>query len=69
MSKEKKLTADVKELLTEKVNEVFLAMQEKLGIQSGDIYPCQAFMLEKQEENMAELISDVLIAQKEGRWF
>ena len=47
---------ELKEFLDEKINEVFLEYQTKMGIESGDIYPLEAFALDDLEDQMTDLI-------------
>jgi len=47
---------ELKEFLDEKINEVFLEYQTKMGIESGDIHPLEAFALDNLEDQMTDLI-------------
>lgn len=51
---------EVKELLDDKINDVFLAMQEKLNIADGNIDPWAANQLDELEDRIADLIASVL---------
>ena len=53
------------ELLEEKVNEVYLEMQEELNIQYGDITPLDALYQDKLIGNLAEHIENVLTWQQD----
>ena len=54
----------LKELIHEKINEVFLEYQQKHGITSGDIDPWDAQRLERIEDSLADLIEYVCSYQK-----
>lgn len=56
-------TAIIKELLEEKINDVFIECQNRLNISSGDIEPLMEFKLETKTEQLAELIQMVLTYQ------
>lgn len=49
----------IKQLVHEKINEVFLTVQNTLGIADGGIEPFDAIKLEQIEESLAELIKKV----------
>ena len=51
-------------LLKRRVDEVFLEMQNELGIEYGDIMPLEAFELDKRTEELADIITLVLKNQK-----
>ena len=53
----------VEELLTEKVDEVFLECQNRRKINSGDIDPLDAILLETKVRTLAEHITNVLDKQ------
>jgi hypothetical protein len=53
----------LKELIHEKVNEIFLAYQEANNVTSGDIYPLDAFTLEQIEDSLEALIRKVVAYQ------
>lgn len=52
------------ELLEEKINEVYLKMQNELNIQYGDIAPLDALYQDKLMDDLAEHIENVLNWQK-----
>lgn len=54
----------VRELLEEKVNDIFLEMQNELNITSGDISPSMAFDLDEEMDNLANIITQILKEQK-----
>ena len=63
---EKEETIDAK--VAEKVEEIFCEMQEKEGIECGDIEPMDALLLEEKQRELAKLIADIIAKQKtEGK--
>lgn len=54
----------IKDLLDEKVNEVFLEMQSELDIQDGGIEPMMALRLDEELDKLTEMIRDILGMQK-----
>lgn len=50
-------------LLEEKVDEIFLQMQNELGIEDGNIYPLDALELDNYMEQLADKIKVVLDSQ------
>lgn len=52
------------QLIEEKVDEIFLEMQNSLNIDNGDIFPLDAIALDECKENMAVIIERVLNIQK-----
>ena len=54
----------IKDLLDEKVNEVFIECQSEMSITSGDIAPEMALRLDEELENVAEMITDIVEMQK-----
>ena len=55
----------LKQLIHEKINEVFLEYQKANNITSGDISPFDAIRLEHIEETLEELIVRVCEYQKD----
>ncbi len=53
----------INSILEEKVEELFLAMQEEYGIQYGDVEPLDAFELEEVQGKMVEVIEKILRKQ------
>lgn len=53
----------LKELISEKVNEIFAEYQKANGIASGDIYPLDALQLENIERELETLIRKVCAYQ------
>ena len=47
---------ELKQILDEKIDEVFLAYQTRMGIESGDIEPLDALALEMLEDQVVNLI-------------
>lgn len=54
---------DVEEMLREKVDEIFVDFQEKLGIMNGNIHPLQQISLDKRERQLVDEIMCVLTQQ------
>ena len=54
----------IKDLLDEKVNEVFIEMAEELGIEDGGIEPMMALRLDEELDKLTEMIRDILVMQK-----
>lgn len=54
----------IKDLLDEKVNEVFIECQSEMGIVSGDIIPEMALRLDEELDKLTEMIRDILGMQK-----
>jgi len=54
----------IKDLLDEKVNEVFIEMAEELGIEDGGIEPMMALRLDEELDKLTEMIRDILGMQK-----
>lgn len=55
----------ITELLDQKINEVFLAIQEEENITDGFIEPLDAIELDELTEKMATLIAKVIAYEKE----
>ena len=62
----KGLKADIMGMLMEKVEDIFIDMQNAMCIKTGDVAPLDALHLEQKEEQLAEMITDILVSQKEG---
>jgi len=58
---------EIYKLVEEKIDEIFLTLQNKEGITSGDITPGQAFELDDLQEKLAKLIDEVIQLEK-GWW-
>ena len=56
----------LKQLIHDKVDEIFLELQNANNITDGGIYPLDALQLEQIEESLAELIERVINYQKGG---
>lgn len=56
----------LKELIHDKINEIFLEMQEANGITNGDIDPFDAVYLDKLEECLEQHIARIIKYQKGG---
>ena len=53
----------IKQMLEEKINEVFAEQQKIMGITSGEISPLHSLRLEELEDKMTDLIQEVLDSQ------
>ena len=56
----------LKELIHEKIDEVFIKLQEPNNIISGDIHPLDALKLNQLEDELVELIEKVVAYQPKG---
>ena len=56
--------ANIRQLIDEKVDEIFLAYQNEHNIKNGDIQPLHAIDLEVTKDTLAEAIQVVCIARK-----
>lgn len=56
----------LKELIHDKIDEIFLQLQDANNIADGGIYPLDALRLEEIEEELAELVERVINYQKGG---
>ena len=54
----------IRELLNEKINEIFSEMQNDLNIQNGDIFPMDALRMEELQNKLADNIEYVLNYQR-----
>ena len=50
----------IENLIDKKVNEVFIDVQDKLGITSGDTTPEQEIVLDDVKLNLAKIISEII---------
>ena len=50
----------IKNLIDKKVNEVFVDVQDKLGITSGDTTPEQEMALEEVKSLLVNIITDII---------
>ena len=57
------MEAMIDTLLTEKVNEIFLVMQEKFGIKSGDVEPLDAYELMEKQRELTMIVGRILRKQ------
>ena len=58
------LKGDVIGMLMEKIEDIFINIQNSMNIKSGDISPLDAVRLEQKEIELAEMITNVLVSQK-----
>ena len=56
----------VKDMVDEKINDLFYEVQEVLDIQSGDITPGELFDLDNKQEELANLIIEIIKHQCEN---
>ncbi len=63
----KEIHERLKNMIDEKVNEIFYDLQTELEIESGDINPMQLLRLEETESNLSDIMLAVLRFEKE--WF
>lgn len=56
----------LKELVHDKIDEIFLEMQNANNITDGGIYPLDVLRLEEIEEELTELIARAIKYQKGG---
>ena len=64
----KGLKADVLGMLMGRVEDIFIDLQNAMKIKTGDIEPLVAYELEEREKRLAEMITDILVAQKGEVW-
>ena len=58
------LKADILGTVRAKVEDIFIEFQDAMEIKSGDVTPLDAYQLQWREENLADIITEILIAQK-----
>ena len=58
----KGLKADVLGMLRGRVEDIFIDLQNAMEIKTGDVEPLAALHLEQKEEQLAEIITDILVA-------
>ena len=58
------LKADILGTVRAKVEDIFVEFQDAMEIKCGDVTPLDAFQLQWREENLADIITEILIAQK-----
>ena len=58
------LQAAVLGMLMNRVEGIFIDLQNALQVESGDISPLDAIKLQHKEEQLAERITDILVQQK-----
>lgn len=54
----------IKDMLDEKVNEIFIECQSEMGIVSGDIAPEMELRLDEELDKLTKMIRDILGMQK-----
>lgn len=58
------MEAMIDTLLTEKVDEIFLAMQKRFNIEHGDVEPLDEIKLAEMELNLTMIIGRILRKQR-----
>ena len=58
------MEAMIDTLLTEKVDEIFLAMQERFDIKHGDVEPLDAIKLAEKQLDLTMIIGRILRKQR-----
>lgn len=58
------MEAMIDTLLTEKVDEIFLEMQERFNIKHGDVEPLDAIKLAEMQLNLTMIIGRILRKQR-----
>lgn len=58
------LNADVIDRLKDKVEDIFIEFQQVLEVKSGDVDPMDSLQLQQKEEQLARVITDILVKQK-----
>ena len=58
------LKADVFGDIMGRIEDLFIDYQQAMKVKSGDIDPLSALNLEQKEKELAEIITNVLVAQK-----
>lgn len=61
------MEAMIDALLTEKLDEIFLEMQERFGIKSGDVEPLDDIELAEKQMDLAMTIGRILRKQRGER--
>ena len=59
------LNVNVLEMLIQRVEDIFIDLQNAMEIKTGDVEPLMAFDLQQKEEQLAEAITNILVLQKE----
>lgn len=55
----------VSELLEDAVTDIFIAVQDKIGIECGDVEPLDEFELQKAQETLTDKIVEILRKQSQ----
>lgn len=65
MTKQQKaIRADILGMLMDRVEDIFIDMQQAFQVESGDVSPFDALHLQETEEQLADRIMEILIRQK-----
>ncbi len=56
----------IKDLLTEKIDEIFIKIQDSEKIENGDISPLDGLAIDEKIDEISEIIARVIEYQKEG---
>ena len=62
------MEAKIDALLAEKINEIFLAMQEEFNIKNGDVEPLDDYELGEKQIELSVIIGRILRKQRGERW-
>lgn len=63
----KNLSDSIYEMLDDSVNDIFVTLQDRLGITSGDISPLLALQLEEKTRSLADVIAASITFQVESK--
>ena len=58
------LKADVLGMLRDRVEDIFIDLQNAMEIKNGDVDPLTSLHLQQKEEQLAEMITEILVTQK-----
>lgn len=58
------LQADILGMLMDRVEGIFIDLQNALQVESGDISPLDALCLQHKEEELAAIVTSILVQQK-----
>lgn len=58
------LKADVLGMIMDRVEGIFIDLQNAMEIKSGDVSPFDALQLQRKEEQLADRITNILVQQK-----
>ena len=58
------LKAAILGMIMDRVEDIFIDMQNAMEIKSGDVAPLDTILLQRKEEQLAQCITDILVRQK-----